>query len=57
VQELRLVRDATRSGVSFGYEDTADPANSFRLGRAELTETVTFVGGPEAVLPVTRTNA
>jgi nitroreductase len=31
-------------GISFGYEDTAHPANGFRTMRAPLAETVTFVG-------------
>ena len=31
-------------GISFGYEDTAHPANAFRTTRAPLAETVTFVG-------------
>lgn len=31
-------------GISFGYEDTAHPANGFRTARAPFAETVTFVG-------------
>jgi len=31
-------------GISFGYEDTAHPANSYRTARAPLSETVAFVG-------------
>jgi len=30
-------------GISFGYEDTAHPANSFRTTRAQLSEVVTRV--------------
>ena len=30
-------------GVSFGYEDTAHPANSFRTTRAPLGEVATWV--------------
>jgi nitroreductase len=30
-------------GISFGYEDTAHPANAFRTRRAELSEAVTWV--------------
>jgi nitroreductase len=29
-------------GISFGYEDTADPINSARVGRAALQETTVF---------------
>jgi nitroreductase len=32
-------------GISFGYEDVAHPANSFRTPRASLAETVTWVDG------------
>lgn len=31
-------------GISFGFEDTAHPANSYRTRRAELSETVTWIG-------------
>ncbi|WMD19115.1 nitroreductase [Achromobacter seleniivolatilans] len=31
-------------GISFGYADAEHPANSYRTRRAELTETVTWVG-------------
>lgn len=31
-------------GISFGFEDTAHPANSYRTRRADLSETVTWVG-------------
>lgn len=31
-------------GISFGYEDVAHPANSFRTTRAQLVETAIFVG-------------
>ncbi|HSW18980.1 MAG TPA: nitroreductase [Ramlibacter sp.] len=31
-------------GISFGYEDTAHPANSFRTRRAAVDETVTLIG-------------
>ncbi|RZI78306.1 MAG: nitroreductase [Variovorax sp.] len=31
-------------GISFGYEDTAHPANGFRTTRAPVSETVVFVG-------------
>ncbi len=31
-------------GISFGYEDTAHPANNFRTSRAPIEETATFVG-------------
>lgn len=31
-------------GISFGYEDRAHPANSFRTSRATLDEAVTFLG-------------
>jgi len=31
-------------GISFGYEDPAHPANSFRTSRADLAETVTWIG-------------
>jgi nitroreductase len=31
-------------GISFGYEDTAHPANGFRTTRAPASETVAFVG-------------
>ena len=30
-------------GISFGYEDTAHPANSYRTTRAPLSEAVTFL--------------
>lgn len=30
-------------GISFGYEDTAHPANSYRTTRAKLSDVVTFV--------------
>jgi nitroreductase len=30
-------------GISFGYEDRASPANSFRTNRASLDEVVTWV--------------
>jgi nitroreductase len=33
-------------GISFGYEDAAHPANSFRTRRAEIAEAVTW-SGPE----------
>lgn len=29
-------------GISFGYEDTSDPLNNTRMGRAPLTETTVF---------------
>lgn len=32
-------------GISFGYEDRAHPANSFRTARAALDEVATFVEG------------
>lgn len=32
-------------GISFGYEDTAHPANGFRTRRATVPETVTWVDG------------
>ena len=31
-------------GISFGFEDTAHPANGFRTSRAPLEEVVTWVG-------------
>jgi len=31
-------------GISFGFEDAAHPANAFRTSRADLAETVTWVG-------------
>lgn len=31
-------------GISFGFEDTAHPANSYRTRRAELSETVKWIG-------------
>jgi nitroreductase len=31
-------------GISFGYEDTSHPANSFRTGRADIAEAVTWSG-------------
>lgn len=31
-------------GISFGYADTAHPANSYRTRRAELSETVRWIG-------------
>ncbi|WP_199778223.1 nitroreductase [Achromobacter spanius] len=31
-------------GISFGFEDTAHPANSYRTRRAELSETVQWIG-------------
>ena len=31
-------------GISFGYEDAANPANDCRLGRAALADSVRFVG-------------
>ena len=30
-------------GISFGYEDTAVPANEARIGRAPVLETVRFI--------------
>ena len=30
-------------GISFGYEDTADPANACRVPRAALADTTRFV--------------
>jgi hypothetical protein len=30
-------------GVSFGYEDTTDPANACRIPRAALPDTTRFV--------------
>jgi len=32
-------------GISFGYEDTAHPANAFRTSRAPLSEVVSWVDG------------
>ena len=32
-------------GISFGYEDAAHPANSFRTSRAGLAETAAWIGG------------
>ncbi len=32
-------------GISFGYEDTAHPANSYRTRRADLGDVVTWVNG------------
>ncbi|HBO95369.1 MAG TPA: nitroreductase, partial [Gammaproteobacteria bacterium] len=29
-------------GISFGYEDAADPINNTRMGRAPLAETTVF---------------
>ncbi len=37
--------DATQKllfGISFGYEDTEDPINNTRMGRAPLAETTVF---------------
>ncbi|MGW9065722.1 nitroreductase [Achromobacter animicus] len=31
-------------GISFGFEDTAHPANSYRTRRADLSETVQWIG-------------
>lgn len=31
-------------GISFGFEDTAHPANSYRTRRADLPETVSWIG-------------
>lgn len=31
-------------GISFGFEDTTHPANSYRTRRADLTETVAWIG-------------
>lgn len=31
-------------GISFGFGDTAHPANSYRTRRADLSETVTWIG-------------
>ncbi|MBP9035165.1 MAG: nitroreductase family protein, partial [Pseudomonadales bacterium] len=31
-------------GISFGYEDAANPANDCRLGRAALADNVRFLG-------------
>ncbi len=31
-------------GISFGYEDRAHPANSYRTSRADVAEAATFVG-------------
>ncbi|WP_313624011.1 nitroreductase [Achromobacter sp.] len=31
-------------GISFGYADTAHPANSYRTRRADLAETVSWIG-------------
>ena len=31
-------------GMSFGYEDAAVPANDTRVGRADVSENVTFSG-------------
>jgi len=31
-------------GISFGFEDTAHPANSYRTRRADLSETIQWIG-------------
>lgn len=39
IPENRLVQTA----ISFGYEDTGHPANSFRTDRAKITDVLTFI--------------
>jgi nitroreductase len=44
-EELGIAADRrVVCGISFGYADTAHPANSYRTSRAPQSETVTWIG-------------
>jgi len=43
-QELGIAKERLMvCGISFGYEDTAHPANSYRTSRATVEQAVQFV--------------